>query len=271
MSKPRLLDVKGESGLPDITHVFLLVDLFIAGSVFGSFAAALGERSTRGESVIRPRSHCTNCGKPLAAFELIPIWSWLLLKGRCRRCHIRIPIHYPIAESTLGTVAVLLCWQSSSWLAALVSSLLWFTLVVAMSTDVIVLMVPNWLTYSNAIVVYVLMSLLERNFVKPLFFMLVGFGIPLLVYFLSRGRMGLGDAKLYASIGAVLGPWLTIESFVFSSIFGAVIGLFLRCTGQFHKKQLIPFVPFIVMGVGSAEFLANGLPQWYIHTLLHLG
>ncbi|WAH38958.1 prepilin peptidase [Alicyclobacillus dauci] len=251
-------------------HLMISLYLFVVGLVFGSFATLVGDRVVRSESIVHPGSHCTNCGRKLRGHELIPVISWLVLRGRCATCKHDISVRYPAQELTLAIAVVLSFWQEPSIFTAIVSCFLWFVFVIAMSTDFTALIVPNWLTYSSAFVIYVAMILVCHSVWKPLVGMFVGFMMIFLVHILSKGKMGLGDAKLYLSIGAFLGPALTVESFVVAAFIGTSVGGTLRFTKRLPANHYIPFVPFIVASVGLTQFILNGVPAWYEHVVLGL-
>lgn len=253
-----------------LIEAFISLYLFLVGAVFGSFATLVGERVVDGQSIVRPASRCNHCQTPLRPWHLVPVVSWILLGGRCSVCHTRIPMRYPAQELLLGTAVVLSFWHHSDVLLSVASCLLWFVLVIAVSTDLRHLIVPNWLTYPSCLALYALCAVGEGNFVRPLLGMVVGFVMIFAVHLISGGKMGLGDAKLYLSIGAVLGAARCVESFVLACLFGAVVGILLRWTGRLERRQFIPFVPFIVMGVACANFLLSDFPDWYLHHVLRV-
>ncbi|MFB5191099.1 prepilin peptidase [Alicyclobacillus fastidiosus] len=244
--------------------------LFFVGAVFGSFATLVGDRIPSGQSIVRPGSSCNHCGLRLRTWHLVPVVSFVVLQGRCTACRAFIPMRYPVQEALLGGAVVLSFWHRESVLQVLMWCGLWFVMTVAISSDFTKLIVPNWLTYPSAGVFYILSALASRSFLHPLFGLGGGFAMIFIVHLLSGGKMGLGDAKLYLSIGAVLGVALTVESFLFACLLGAVIGGVLRLTGQIARKQYVPFVPFIALGVICAQFVFPGFPQWYLHHVLGL-
>lgn len=260
----------GVNGLSGGSEIFVSIYLLVIGAVFGSFATLVGERVPLGESFVHGRSHCIHCGHQLRAWELVPIVSWLALRGHCATCKAAIPILYPAQECMLGLAVILSFWRASSPLVAVASCILWFLLAIAMTTDLTAFIVPNWLTYSGTLCMYLLMTFQLHSAWRPLIGMLVGGGMIFLIYVISGGKMGLGDAKLYLSIGAFLGSARTVESFLLAAIIGAVVGGTLRLCGRLRTGKYIPFVPFIVCGVALTEFLFGSLPSWYLHSVLGL-
>jgi leader peptidase (prepilin peptidase)/N-methyltransferase len=99
----------------------------------------------------------------------------------------------------------------------------------------------------------------------------VGAGVLFAIHLLSRGSMGLGDVKLYLSIGAMLGPLYAMESLVMASLSGVMVGYGLRMSGLMKKREPMPFVPHIVIGVVVIAFFGHPLTEWYLHNLLATG
>lgn len=255
--------------LPNTTMLLLSFYLFVVGAVFASFASLIGDRVPNGVSIVRPRSFCASCGHTLSALELIPIISWLFLRGRCSACKVAIPIRYAVFEMALGVVLVISIWTSQPS-ALLEHFVLWFVLIIAMSTDMNSLVVPNWLTFPSAAVMVCVALLSSGNIMHPIIGAGVGFGLIWIVHVASGGKMGLGDAKLYISIGAILGIGLCIESFVLACAYGAIIGGFMRITGRLKPREPIAFVPFIALGVFSSEFWLPNLWKIYVDHLFAL-
>lgn len=249
--------------------VLLSVYFFVVGTVFASFASLIGDRVPDGVSMIRPRSYCPRCDHTLSFIELIPLVSWLWLGGKCSVCKVKVPIRYPVCEMALGVVLVLSIWTSSPT-NMLMNFLLWFVLIIAVSTDVKFLLVPNWLTFTSAIVSACVTYLVSGHVILPSIGALTGFGILWFVHVVSGGKMGLGDAKLYVTIGVILGVGLCVESFVLACAYGAVIGGVMRITGHLKRMQPVPFVPFIALGVFTSQFILPHLWEGYLRYVLGL-
>ncbi|MCL6636820.1 MAG: prepilin peptidase [Alicyclobacillus sp.] len=248
--------------------VVLWVYAFVLGSVLGSFANVVGDRVPRGESLVRPRSYCPECGRTLAAWELVPVLAWVYLRGRCRTCRAAIPVRYPTLELACG------CWYAvtlslaapGAWAAWAV---LWWLLAAACATDLTSMRVPNWLTLPGAGLTVILAG---AGGLPWLAHVLVGAGVCwavlVVLHVLSRGQMGLGDAKLYLAVGALLGPWRGLESLVWAAFCGTVIGLIWRAGGRLQRRQPLPFVPFIAMGITLTAVFGDTVWHWYVIHLL---
>jgi leader peptidase (prepilin peptidase)/N-methyltransferase len=227
-----------------------LVIIGILGAIFGSFVNVVGYRVPRQESIAFPGSHCTVCGHRLRYYELIPILSYVFLLGKCRKCKARISLRYPLIEIVSTLLFLYTAIFVPSPFARITWWLFWVFLLSCVATDVTSFRVPNVLTYPASIVFVLLSGLfgiqpwgMDIGGAFLCFFVLVA------IHFLSRGNMGLGDAKLYFSIGALLGPALGIETLVLASASGAIIGIFMRIVGWLEARQKIAFVPHIAVGV----------------------
>ena len=179
------------------------------GLVVGSFMTVAVSRLPKGESVVRPRSRCPSCGAELGARDNIPVLSWLLLQGRCRRCGEPISAEYPLLELATAALVVLAALRyPDPWQAILVAGLLALMPGIAL-IDLRHRIIPNKLTYPAMVlsVPVILLAWLLGDATEPvkaaLGFLLFGGGI-FAVALVSRG-MGFGDVKLAALIGLVLG------------------------------------------------------------------
>lgn len=146
--------------------------------------------------------------------------------------------------------------------------LFWLFLIVAVIADVRYLRIPNWLTLPGAIVFIVLSALCQ---VQPFENVMVGVGVSSgLVFALviaSGGRMGMGDVKLYLTVGAMLGPALGVLSFLMAAFAGSILGTVLSLSGRLKPGQPMPFGPSILCGVVGAVYLGPFILSWYSQQL----
>ena len=182
------------------------------GLVVGSFMTVAVYRLPKGESVVRPRSRCRACGAEIGARDNIPVFSWLLLRGKCRRCGERISVEYPLLELATASVVVLAAIRfPDPWRAVLVAGLLALMPGIAL-IDLRHRIIPNRLTYP-ALVLFVPAILLAwaiGDAVDPVRagLGLLRKGVVLFIVAAIYGGMGMGDVKLAAVIGLVLTwPW----------------------------------------------------------------
>jgi leader peptidase (prepilin peptidase)/N-methyltransferase len=229
----------------------------VLGLLIGSFLTVVVDRVPRGASVIRPGSVCGSCGLELGPLDLVPVVSWVVLRGRCRRCGARIGVEPLVLE--LGTAAlfvVMVVHFGASW-TAVAYCVLCAGLLALSWIDLRTRRLPREITYTVAAIgvpLLVVAALVEH---RPgrITTMVVGAAIALafmsLLYIVSRGGMGDGDVRLSPLLGAYLG-WLGLGfvpvGLFLGFLFGAVVGLAVMAVGSAGRKTAIPFGPFLAAG-----------------------
>ncbi len=226
----------------------------VLGLVLGSFYSVCVSRGVEETSIVRPPSHCPLCGRRLSWWELIPVVSYLLLRGRCAGCGKRISLLYPLIELASAAWAVLLAAQfgPSWWFVAYLA--LGGLFIVASGIDFQVYLLPNYLTYPAAVLGIGIGAL--HPAVGPWAAGLgavAGFGVFWLLaagYRLAKGVDGLGggDVKLMLSIGGAVG----ILGLPYAVLLGSIAALLaspLYLTGKGKDRSMpIPFGPFLCFG-----------------------
>ncbi|MBY0146692.1 prepilin peptidase [Neobacillus niacini] len=246
----------------------LFVILFLFGLIFGSFFNVVGLRIPIKKSIVKPRSSCTICGHQLNAYELIPVLSYLLQKGKCRGCQSRISPVYPIFELLTGilfaTAPLVIGWSGELVVALTLISMFMIIIV----SDINYMLIPD-----KILLWFAGIFLLERIIwpLNPSWDSLLGAGsgflFLLIIAIVSKGGMGGGDIKLYALLGFVLGFKLVLLSFFLSTLFGAVIGGLALLFKIVKRKQPIPFGPFIAAGTLTAYYWGSDLINLYLQIL----
>lgn len=241
------------------------------GLVVGSFMTVAVYRLPKGESVVRPRSRCPGCGAEIGARDNVPVLSWLLLRGRCRRCGERISAVYPLLELVTTALVVLAAIRyPDPWQALLVAGLLALMPGIAL-IDLRHRIIPNRLTYPSLLLfaLVIVLAWLIGGATDPL-----RAGIGLLLYggilfliALVSGGMGMGDVKLAALIGLVLGS-LDLR-FVGVAAGAAIVfgglGASLALGMGRGRKSAIPFGPYLAAGAVVAGLWGDPIASWYIH------
>lgn len=237
-------------------EVFFVLVAFIFGLVFGSFYNVVVYRLPKGLSLVKPGSSCPNCGHHLSPRELIPVLSYLFQKGRCRACGEPIAWRYSIVELGTGLGFAFIAFQSSTWIELFVGLVFFSLLLVLAFIDLDHKLLPNVLTLPG-LVLGLVFALLGWNlsFWSSVLGALVGFLVMFVIALISRGGMGMGDAKLMAMIGAFLG-WKNVFFVLFwASVLGSMGGiLFLYFTKQ-DRKTPIPFGPCLAVAAFAFYFL----------------
>ncbi|MFT8318353.1 MAG: prepilin peptidase [Sporolactobacillus sp.] len=242
--------------------------IFIIGLVLGSFYNVVGMRVALGESIITPPSHCTSCGRRLTFLDLVPVFSWIFLKGRCRTCHAKVSPIYPIIEAATGLL-FLFSFLSSTSIAEMLSGWLLVSLLMIVTvTDIEEMIVPD-----KIVLCFFIVSMIFRIICPTSLWWdaplgaIAGFLLLLLIALISKGGIGGGDVKLFAVLGLLVGTKLVLIGFFFSTFFGALIGMIGLFTGKMQRHQPIPFVPFIAIGMLTAFFFGDSLLQIYLNLI----
>lgn len=240
----------------------------------GSFMTVAVYRLPRGESVIRPRSRCPACGAEIGARDNIPVLSWLLLRGRCRRCGERISVEYPLLELTTAALVVLAAIRyPNPWQAGLVGGLLALMPGIAL-IDLRHRIIPNRLTYPSLLLFSVVIVLARviggvGDPASAAIGLLLYGGILFFVAVVSRG-MGMGDVKLAALIGLVLGSlglrFVGVAAGA-AIAFGGLGGVVALAMGK-GRKSAIPFGPYLAAGAVVAGIWGEQIASWYIDSFL---
>lgn len=246
-----------------IIYIFLF---FIYGLVFGSFFNVVGLRVPKGESIVRPPSHCTVCDRNLTVKDLVPVFSYVFLKGKCRGCGTKIHWVYPVMELATGLLFAFAYYQLGFALELVVALLFISLLVIITVSDIAYMLIPD------KILLFFLIPLIVLRVFEPLspwwdsiVGAVVGFGVLFLIAIVSKGGMGGGDIKLFFVIGLVLGWVPTLLTLFLASIIGTVIGVIsLRRTKQ-GRKTPIPFGPSIAIAAIIAYFYGESLVDWYVN------
>ena len=246
------------------------VVLFL-GLSFGSFANVCIHRLPRNESVMSPRSRCTTCNTPIAVRDNIPLFSYLLLKGRCRQCAAAIPVRYPVVEAVTALLILSgFVKFGVSWKFA-IFCVVGPALVIITAIDIKHKRIPDIIILPG-----IVFGLAAGSYLVGLkdssTGLLVGGGTFLLtseVYYRIRGRVGMGggDIKFIAAVGALLG-WQQVLLVIFlSALAGSLVGLVGLATKKINVMSQIPFGPFLAGGTLVAYFSGERIVYLYVMTV----
>ena len=245
----------------------------VAGLLIGSFLTVVVDRVPRGASIVRPGSACGACGLELGPLDLVPVFSWLVLGGKCRRCRTRIGAEPLVLElATAGAFVALALhfrrgWETAAFcvLAAGLLALSWI--------DLRTKRLPREISYTTFALgaPLLVVAALVRDEPRRIVTMLAGAAIALafmgLLYVASRGGMGDGDVRLSPLLGAYLG-WLGLGyvpvGLFLGFLFGSIVGVAAMAAGKAGRKTALPFGPFLALGTVVAVFIG----RWAIDNLL---
>jgi leader peptidase (prepilin peptidase) / N-methyltransferase len=247
----------------------LLVVTAALGLAVGSFLNVCIYRLPRGESLAHPPSRCPRCGKPLAWYDNVPVVSWLVLRGRCRRCGERISVQYPIVEIVTAAAAVLVVYATPP--GALLASRLVLTaiLIVLFVIDLELQLLPNLITLPGIAVGFLFSLVAPPGPLPSLAGIALGagilYGIAAAYYAVRRQEgMGMGDVKMLAMIGAFLGWRAVLVTLILASFSGALIGIALLSTKREGLRFALPFGTFLALGAFAAMIAGDAIIRWYL-------
>jgi leader peptidase (prepilin peptidase)/N-methyltransferase len=217
---------------------------------------------------VHPGSRCPHCGYVLRWYDNIPVVSYVLLRGRCRKCGNTIAIRYPALE--LATLVLFLAHGAIfGWSALLVVRLLFAcAMVVLFAIDLEHHLLPDAVTLPGIVAGLLFSTVLPPGIVSALLGMLIGGGVLWLIgeaYFRYSGQegMGGGDVKMLAMIGAFLGWKLVLVTLVLSSVAGSLIGVFVIVLKRGGMKYALPYGTFLALGALAASLVGERLVTWY--------
>lgn len=244
--------------------ILLSFFLFIIGACFGSFVNVVADRLPAGENIFLGHSKCDSCKKKVKYYDLFPIISYLLLKGKCRYCRKRIPLRVFLVEVGSGLFFALLFLVSFvNWIVYALFCAIFLVLLAITIIDLNLGVIPDVLLLAFGVLsaVYVLGS--PTPLLNHIITAVVAFVFFLVIYSVTRGRgIGFGDVKYALFIGFLLSPAQLVISFYAAFLTGAVISIILIVGG---KKKLkggsIAFGPFLSLGIIISLLFENQILQ----------
>jgi leader peptidase (prepilin peptidase)/N-methyltransferase len=227
------------------------------GLAVGSFLNVVIYRVPAKQSITKPPSSCPGCGHPIAPRDNIPVVSWLLLRGRCRHCGMRISPRYPLVEALTGALFVVVALRFG-WSWSLPAEAIFVAGLVALAfIDYDHLLLPRAVVYPVAGLVFavlLLATVIQDEWHRLLVAVICGaveFAVLYAINFISPRSMGFGDVRLGGLIGLALG-WLgwqyAFAGFLAASLVGAVVGVILIVAGRSTRKTPMPFGVFLSIG-----------------------
>jgi len=259
---------------------FLLPSLvFIAGALVGSFLNVCIGRIPDGESVVTPPSHCPKCKAPIRFYDNVPLFSFVLLRGRCRSCGQRISQRYFIVELMMGLLAVALFHWFGLSFGFVVSFVFVAALIVISFIDLAVRIVPDVISLPGIVLGMAFSALGSLFFahessvipspLSSVIGVVSGGGFLLATAWLYEKftgveGMGGGDIKLLAMIGAFLGwPSIPVTLFI-ASLLGSIVGLACMALTGAGRRLALPFAPFLCTGALLYLFFATEIIDFYL-------
>lgn len=258
--------------------VIVAIFIFLFGLCVGSFLNVVIYRLPKKESVVKPPSHCPKCTHQLVWWENIPLLSYLILRGKCRKCKEKISLQYPLVEFTTSLL-FLFVWLKFDFSWTALAALFFVTILIVVAViDIHEQIIPNRIIVPAilaGLVLFVLSGLLNAKFVplikaetlyvwlQPLVGFLVGGGFLLAVALVKEEGMGGGDIKLAAFMGLFLGWYVVLAMFI-GFLTGAIVGLSLILLKKKGRKEPISFGPFLALGSLATLFWGPQIFRLYV-------
>lgn len=253
----------------DIPQGFLAFALFLFGLAIGSFLNVCIYRIPIGQSIVTPPSRCMRCGKTLRWYHNIPVVSWLVLGGKCGFCQARVSARYPAVELLTAVVFALHALVFVAEPLLLVRLVFAAVLIVLAFIDIDHRILPDSMTLTG-IPLGILASLwLPPGWRASLLGVALGGGMLWLIaegYYRWRKveGMGMGDVKMLAMIGAVLGWRAVAVTLVLASVSGALVGAALLARTKDGMRYALPFGTFLSAGALVASLVGEPIVEWYL-------
>jgi leader peptidase (prepilin peptidase) / N-methyltransferase len=247
------------------------MELAIAASVLapglalGSFLNVVAARLPRGSSVVHPASACMSCSTPIAWYDNVPLVSYAVLRGRCRRCGARIPLRYPAVELVTALLVAACVLAFGVTFEALVAAFFCAVLVTVSAIDLEHRIIPNRIVLPAAAIMLVAQTALEPS----LEWTLAALGCSLFLFLAVLAYpagMGMGDVKLALLLGAALGRTAPVALMVGMLAALVPVVLLFAVHGMGARKMAIPFGPFLALGGVVALFAGDSLLDLYLAT-----
>lgn len=239
------------------------------GLAWGSFLNVVIHRLPRGQSLVRPRSRCPSCGKPVAAYDNLPLLSYIVLGGRCRWCKAGISARYPLVEASVAAASLVSFLRHGASLEYLAELLFVAAMLALVFIDYDHQILPNAITLPGTAIALALSGPRESlSFMDALLGATVGAGLLFLVseaYFRVRKieGLGFGDVKMMGMVGAFLGWKGVLLTLFLGSLSGTLAGIFVLAARGGDMRTKLPFGTFLGLSAIATVYLGPPFISWY--------
>lgn len=250
-------------------QILICILTFLYGITVGSFLNVCIYRIPKKEDIVKKRSHCMSCGYQLRWYDLIPVFSYIFLKGKCRNCGEKISLQYPVIEAVNGFLWVFIVLLKGANVESLLYCLL-FSALLALS-------IIDWRTFEIPVGFNIFIALLGLvkvllNYEDWLNHLIGAVCVSLFLYILyvaSKGRaIGGGDIKLMAAAGLFLGWKEIILAFITGCVLGAIIHVLRMKISK--AEHVLAMGPYLSFGIAFAGLFGKGIIEWYVSLFMNI-
>lgn len=251
----------------------IAIFIFITGLIIGSFLNVCIFRIPKGQSISFPPSHCMSCGNRIKPYDLIPVISYIILKGKCRYCKEKISVRYPLVELITGLLFLAVYIKFNIGFELIKYFFLISLMIVIGMIDFDTTDVYSKTTWTGIVggIIFIILSyiFLHKSIVECLQFLYGGLlagGVIAIIIIITKG-MGWGDFEICLLSGLYLGFKQSIVMLLISFITGGICGIFLIISKKKTRKDYIPFGPYIAFSCIITIFFGQAIINWYLNIL----
>ena len=258
-------------------EIILTVIFALLGAAIGSFLNVCIDRLPAGGSLIHPPSHCDACQHPLSPKDLIPVFSYLWLRGRCRHCQALVPRRSLWVELSAGLLFALIYWRYGLSIEFAVAAFYTCIFLVILFIDWEHKLILNKVTYPAAVAALIISAFIPQpgiislpwpdilnGAVNSLIGGATGFIFLLIPALINPSGMGFGDVKMAGLIGLATGSRLVLVALVMGIVLGGLVAVILLLFKIKKRKETIPFGPFLSLATIATLLWGSDILNWYL-------
>lgn len=252
-----------------IPTILLYIMIFLYGIVIGSFLNVCIYRIPKKEDIVKINSHCMSCNYNLKWYDLVPLFSYIFLGGRCRKCKAKISIQYPLIEGLNGILYVLVFLVNGFTIESLLYCLMFSALITLSVIDFRTYEIPFGINLFILTLGLIRVALDYQNFLDYIIGFISVSGFLYLLFLLTKGRgIGGGDIKLMAVSGLMLGWKCNILALAIGCIVGSIIHIIRMKVSK--EDHVLALGPYLSVGIMVAALWGEALLQWYFTAILKM-
>ena len=253
-----------------IINFIIFTLILLIGLCIGSFInVVIARLPVKGAFLGKKRSTCPECDEPIKPYDLIPVLSWLILKGKCRNCDAKISMQYPIIELACGFLAMAAYLRFGPVYFTIIAFGVPTILLAISVIDLKTSEIPDSLVIAVGVFAIAAIWLNPEVDIINRLIGLVVISLPMLIItFIVKGAFGGGDIKLMAACGFLLGWQATVLAFFLALILGGSYAIYLMLSGKRSRGEHMVFGPAICLGVAVALFFGNEIISWYLRIFM---